>query len=674
MANLIGQTILNQYRVDEFIASGGMGAVYRVTDLKRNCPLAMKVLHADLADDPTVFKRFRREAQALQKLRHPNVVPFYGLFQEKGQTFLLEEFIEGNSLQAILRERNGLPLPVDEVMVYMKGLCAALHYAHTNNIVHCDVKPGNVMVDRQGKIFLTDFGIARFVGTTTTTTLGIAGTPAYMAPEQIVGRGISPVTDIYALGVILFEMLVGQRPFRGTEPETAAGGDTPSDRIRYAHLRLPPPNPRQINPNISPTLAQVVLRALEKNPTARFRSTLEFFTALCQAAQTQPNQVSDETTIIGEFVSAPLPPVAIQRVSNKPSSEPRLQPKQQKLSSSQKNVVVLLLMGVALLVIIGLGIWIFAPTPDPFLTKTPSEVIFQPSEQAPLSVETAVVTARVEFELTLTSQASTTLLPDTPVIPTVTFSPAPPSATEVPSWGIGSTMTSEKDGMTMVFVPEGKFTMGSDNGEADEKPIHQVYLDAYWIDKTEVTNAMYAKCVADSVCKEPTYTNSSTRSSYYGNSEFDDYPVIIVEWTMAKSYCEWRDDRLPTEAEWEKAARGTDSRTYPWGEGIDCSRTNYGEKKRCLGDTTKVGSYESGKSPYGVYDMAGNVWEWVSDWYDVYSGGDSSLKDFGQKYRVVRGGSWGTKGDFLRVAFRGWPDKDFPYGSIGFRCAQSIIP
>jgi len=460
MSNIIGQILLNQYHVDSFVASGGMGAVYRIFDLKRNVPLAMKVLHADLADDPTVFKRFQREAQALQQLRHPNVVSFYGLFQEKGQSFLLEEFVEGNSLQTILRERDGQPLPVNEVMIYMKGLCAALYYAHTNNIVHCDVKPGNVMVNHQGKIFLTDFGIARFVGATTTTTLGIAGTPSYMAPEQIVGRGISPVTDIYALGVMLFEMLVGQRPFRGMEPETATGGDTPSERIRYGHLRVPPPDPRRINPNLSPALSQMILRGLTKNPAERFRSAQEFFMALCQAAQTQPNQVSDETTIIGEFIPAPLPPVAIQRVSNKPSSDPRLQPKHQKSSSSQRQAIAILAMGATLILVItilGFGtglIPIFPPAPT---TEA------------------------------LATEALATKAP----------------ATETPSFETGSNIPPEKDGMIMVFIPAGEFTMGSDTGDEDEKPAHKVYLDAYWIDQTEVTNAMYAKCVGAGKCDLP---------------------------------------------------------------------------------------------------------------------------------------------------------------------------
>ena len=124
------------------------------------------------------------------------------------------------------------------------------------------------------------------------------------------------------------------------------------------------------------------------------------------------------------------------------------------------------------------------------------------------------------------------------------------------SLGIGSTITG-KDGMTLLYVPAGEFTMGSDRGRPDEKPVHKVILDAFWIDQTEVTNKMYALCVDAAVCEEPTDTSSSTHSSYYGNAEYDNYPVIYVDWNMAKTYCEWADRRLPTEAEWEKVARGT---------------------------------------------------------------------------------------------------------------------
>jgi serine/threonine-protein kinase len=327
----------------------------------------MKVLHADLADDPSVFKRFEREAQALQKLRHPNIVPFYGLFQSQGQPFLLEEFIEGNSLQGILRERNGQPLPVEETIIYMKGLCAALHYAHANKVVHCDVKPGNVLVNRQGNIFLADFGIAKFIDATTTMTMGGAGTPAYMAPEQIAGRSVAPATDIYALGVMLFEMLAGQRPFRGTETGSEAGGDTPSERVRYAHLHLPPPDPRQINPNLSPVLSQMILRGLTKNPAKRFQSAQDFFFVLCQASQAQPDQVGDMTTIIGEFMPRPLQPVPAQ--PQRAAATPRPQ-KKQEMTSSQKGLIGLLItVAVLIFAITGLTIGTIAPSNNPPLLQ-----------------------------------------------------------------------------------------------------------------------------------------------------------------------------------------------------------------------------------------------------------------------------------------------------------------
>jgi formylglycine-generating enzyme required for sulfatase activity len=238
----------------------------------------------------------------------------------------------------------------------------------------------------------------------------------------------------------------------------------------------------------------------------------------------------------------------------------------------------------------------------------------------------------------------------------------------------------------MVFIPAGEFTMGSDLGGDDEKPERKIFLDAFCIDQYEVTNGQYKECADAGACNPPAQSSSSTRLSYYDNPKYDNYPVIWVTWDDAQAYCRWRGKRLPTEAEWEKAARGTDGRLWPWGnsepDGIKLNLCDvncvYDWKESHIDDgyqdTAPVGSFEAGKSPYGVYNMVGNVREWVADWYlpDYYSNAPDRNPpgpDSGEG-RVLRGGSWRSNILVSRSIYRLWYSPDVKDEYIGFRCVR----
>ncbi|MBN2555470.1 MAG: SUMF1/EgtB/PvdO family nonheme iron enzyme [Anaerolineales bacterium] len=232
--------------------------------------------------------------------------------------------------------------------------------------------------------------------------------------------------------------------------------------------------------------------------------------------------------------------------------------------------------------------------------------------------------------------------------------------------------------MVMVYVPAAEFDMGSESGDSDELPVHTVYLDSYWIDQTEVTNVMYAQCVAAGACEAPSEYLMDQMSGYYSGPSTDDYPVVNIDWFRAEAYCTWAGARLPSEAEWELAARGTDGRTYPWGNDAPTDDlTNY---FRHVGDLQPVGSYPDGASPYGALDMAGNAGEWVNDWFgETYYSQSPTSNPPGPEsgeYRVIRGGSWFIIETYLRSTARldGFTTPGYYYVDTGFRCALGATP
>jgi serine/threonine protein kinase len=628
MIPLLGKTLNKRYRIEEHIGRGGMAEVYRAFDQQRGVYLALKVLREDLAEDAVFIRRFEREAKTLAELQHPNIVRFYGFERSDGYVYMLMEFIEGKTLRKIISER-AAPFNEKEVLEILDPVCRALHFAHQSGRVHCDVKSANILIQQDGHVYLTDFGIARGMDMATSTMVGI-GTPAYMAPELIKGEDPTPQTDIYALGIVLYEMLTGgERPFTGERAEITG---TTVEKVRWEHLMLEPTPMSSFNREISQELEKVVMRCLEKDQENRFQHVQDLLFSLEQATHIQPSAMKEKSDVTGQTSKQPAIRSFEEERKTTQKTKPMIPPATLPEKPVQERKTIFS----------GLG-WLLAG-------------LF-------VVILLILYIQRVPRAVVIASPTST-------ISPTLT---ATPILTPTPVFGVGSTYFSPIDGMTLVYVPAGEFLMGSEEGDSDESPIHTVYLDAFWIDQTEVTNAQYQQCVEDGACSLPGETYSWSRNDYYGNNTYADYPIILVNWDQANDYCEWAGRRLPSEAEWEKAARGTDGRTYPWGEeSPNADLANYG---RDVDYTTKVGSYPAGASPYGALDMAGNVMEWVADWYD---GGyyDSSPLENPQgpasgNWRTGRGGAWDSYGESLRSAGRviyNIDDSDF---DIGFRCALS---
>ncbi len=341
---------------------------------------------------------------------------------------------------------------------------------------------------------------------------------------------------------------------------------------------------------------------------------------------------------------------------------------------------------VILILLVGSGVWLWRKiSVPPGATPFSAEILAQNATQNALAYSqnrAATLTAvafsfsdpftqtaiyRTNVPITRTAEYEISLYTPTPTPTPRTIVALPPEIRDT-------------NNVPMALVPEGAFHMGSDKNDDNAKPEYVIYILAYYIDKYEVTNALYKPCVDAGACQPPKSLGSQTHPNYYGNPEYGNYPVINIDWQMANQFCEWRGARLPTEAEWEKAARGEDARSYPWADGLSCSFANYSDKSTsCIGDTVQVGQYESGKSIYGALDMAGNAFEWVSSLFAPYPynslDGREDLTSQGN--RVLRGGSWASSGDGISSFYRLSTDPTryaIAGNDIGFRCARNANP
>jgi formylglycine-generating enzyme required for sulfatase activity len=614
MPLLPGEILNKRYRIISLLGRGQYGATYRAYDNGAQKEVAIKEYL-----DPSVEtqRRFREEARRLSGYNHPQLPKFVDHFalSDTGQ-YLVSHYIDGVDLQQLLDQFG--PLPSDRIIEYLQEACRPLSYLHEHKALHLDIKPANIRITPTGELFLVDSGL---VG------LGIRPhEPGYGSPEQQAQTEVTPVSDVYSLGATLYILLCGKVPSNALSRES--GLETM-------------PAAREVNPDVEPYLSLVASRAMSLRPDARFDSAKDFSTALNRPAGFREPQV-DQLRRTPDNVNV--------------ASPPRL-PQSRRRQMERRTIFGLLgLLLVIILAGVGFGVLNLGGTGE---------------------VSDAAATATLQSAVVA---ALTQIAPTATPIPIPTDPPTP-----TPEPIITDT------GSRMLYIPAGIFSMGNDESEEnDQKPAHLVRLDTYFIDETEVTNGAYAQCVDAGVCDPPDSPNATFHSAYYGDPTFDDYPVIFVSWYDAEIFCEWRGARLPSEAEWEKAAafdpvEGLKT-IYPWGDAFDGTRLNYCDQS-CprdfrdaavddgYQDTAPVGSYSDGRSPLGLYDMAGNVMEWVNDWYNrrAYeeSGDTNPLGPLEGEFKVIRGGSWLSALEDVTVTVRDSFDPLVTRANLGFRCAMT---
>ena len=331
MKDLVGRTLLDRYFLRDSAGAGGMADVYLAWDMLRSSKMAVKVLRRDLASNPRFFQMFAKEAELLRKLEHPNIVRLYEFEKEDDIAFIVMDWIDGSNLRQAVTNRKK-PFTLEMARYILTPVCSALNYAHQNQVYHCDVKPHNILLHNDGRVLLTDFGVARLASEN----IG-GGTPPYMAPEQFFGGEVSAKSDIYALGITLYEMLSGGNvPYRGES--ASSQGNTTRERIAWEHMNLPLPPLRSQNERISQAIEAVIVTALNKNPGERYPTTMALRDAFEQAASEEGQDGSIMRTIVSLIpqVSEPSLPKGQKPRTSAASRPETIRPKAAPLPPKQE--------------------------------------------------------------------------------------------------------------------------------------------------------------------------------------------------------------------------------------------------------------------------------------------------------------------------------------------------
>ncbi len=632
----VGQTLGNRYRIESLLGQGGMSTVYRATDPNLRREVAIKVIHPHLSRDPEFVRRFEQEAASIAQLRHPNIIQVYDFNHDDKIYYIVLEYIDGQDLKQRLKSSSdsGRVFTVKDAVTIMASICDAVAYAHERGMIHRDLKPANVMLTAKNQPVLTDFGVAKLLdGLDHTATGAIVGTAKYMSPEQAKGERPDERSDIYSLGVMLYEMIAGRPPF---DADTTVA-------VLMKHVNEPVPDIRQLHRNLPEDVVRILNKALAKDKRDRYQTAFQMAVAL-KSVQQFPVQGEHAD----ESARTTVASVRLQDITGAPLAAtippPATMPK-----SGSKLPLILGGVAMALLALLGIGALAFfslADSTNGSLGET-GKTVAEASPGSETATEIEPVVNEPEAAEPTVEPVETT----PPASVTEEQTETQPEAAEVePVNTLSQTESPGREGM--VRVPGGTYSVGVDGAGREQAERQQVELEPFWLDLREVTNSQYAEFLAETDNPLP----SSWSGDSYPNGQ-EQHPVRGVTWDQAVAYCEWQGKRLPTEAEWEVAARGQDGRLYPWGDNLQAV-----ELPRA--GTYPVGTKLTNQSPFGLLDMAGNVWEWVDQPY-------APLED--DSFRILRGGS----NDFLKdMAFRlqGAPNIPTMVASAGIRCAADLTP
>ena len=715
-----GRVFGRDFQIVRALKAGGMGAVYIVEQLSTGKQRALKVMNPELAQDPATRERFVLEARAAAQIDSDHVVEVVtaGVDEETGAPFLVMELLRGEELHDA-HERLGA-LPVGDVAEVLSQVGHALERAHAMGIVHRDLKPQNIFLgvsrrkDASFTAKILDFGIAKLVEDSQNqkTSTQPLGSPLFMSPEQTDRKGrISPATDVWALGLIAFKLLTGQDFWRESQSLPMLLREIVVDPIPFASERA-----REIDAaDLLPVGFDAwFARCVNRDTEARFPEAGACVRAFAELVE--PGAPAGKLTVqapaatAGATFSAAVPASALvgSAVQKSPLTTTPFAPTAPSSPPGPPGVA-------------GTSAPVPATARTGAASATGQSMVSTDTQVAPPASGLPKVVYAVPVVLGVAAAAFFFLRGDKPAAgsgatsaPTVTSTAATvsSSAAAVSASASGSAAPAGACPAGMVSIEGGPMFMGARDliPAGDSKPPHRVVVSTFCLDKTEVTTADYQACVDKGTCERaldhvswPNITEPLKKKysglCNAGKPEQGKHPINCVAWPMADNYCRQMGHRLPTEAEWEYAARGSSQKKYPWGDdppsakylnacGAECEAhwkkaTNETRKTMFPDDdgfvgSSPVGSFPAGASSHGVLDLAGNVWEWTADFYAPYAETDANNppKDpkgpaTGDK-RVLRGGDYlGSEADWSRPSYRWKTDPDTYNHAIGFRCAKS---